>query len=382
MPKLDKNDSPSCTAKGTEASNSNLFSDAFDKGITTAVKEHKLEAAAVGTAAIAGAAVVLSRGRVLGGLVRDGVELEAGHVAKPSAEMLASARSSMHGMAIRGEAATESNTFTRATTPPKTKNLDAEKVSAKDSISGNSAKATNDSAKIWDDIEKRLGAQGAIKPASHAKGTMDFFAAHESSNYKFVPVRDLTSSIRLAKGPQMTTVKGQSELVFGKDNSLQAIHFNSSATDEEKAALILKGSYANLIHRDALAAEAASRIEGQSIGFISYPIERIATPAQMHQNAIEGARAYVEMDAGAANKYTAFLTERYGPMTAESQAWGKKIVTDTSAQESGLNHLSAPAKDKLVSSGIPIDTVNALNGAKATVLSPELIKTIGSRLKT
>ncbi|MBS1993116.1 MAG: hypothetical protein JSS83_21520 [Cyanobacteria bacterium SZAS LIN-3] len=324
MSALDKSETAGNPAQNSEASNSNLFSAAFDKGLTV-IQEHKVEAAAVGTAALAAAAIVLSRGRVLGGLVRDGVELEAGSIATSSAKALApGAKDLGKGLGLDAMAPRHG-----------------------------------------------LGTLGATKDAGLFARGLDPLATYDKSAYQMVPARTMASSIRLAEGPTMSTVDGPSGIVFGSDNSIQSIRFSAGSTAAEKSDLVLRGAYAGLIHSDPLAAQAASKIEGQSIGFISRPIERWATTEQMQQNAVEGARAYVEGDAAAANKFTEFLTERYGPMTAESRAWGTKILTDTSSPESAWNHVSAPATETLIQAGIPIDPLHRAIATNASVLKAE-----------
>lgn len=163
-----------------------------------------------------------------------------------------------------------------------------------------------------------------VRPAAEPLG----LTAFDQRNYRFVPARSLLNDIREGNGPVLRGVEGPSRLVFGDDNAVQHILCSNTATDDERADLILIGGYAGLIHKDVLAIEAASKVESQSIGFISYPIERWASPSEMQETASEGSRAYVEGNTAAANNYTTYLTERFGPFTPELRTWGRHIMSD------------------------------------------------------
>ncbi len=186
----------------------------------------------------------------------------------------------------------------------------------------------------------------------------DVFSTFDQSAYRHVPFRDMASRIRLQEGITMRPTDGPSRIVFAEDNSVQHILFNKSATVAEKAEDLMTASYANLINSDVLAAKAAGKFTGRSIGFFPQPIERIATPKQMQENAVNGARAYLRMDESGANGFTKYLTELYGPMTKESQDLGRHIMTNPRSVESGWTALSRPATEILREAGLSINPLN------------------------
>ncbi|MDR3617142.1 MAG: hypothetical protein P4L53_26545 [Candidatus Obscuribacterales bacterium] len=169
--------------------------------------------------------------------------------------------------------------------------------------------------------------QSMMSAAKRVEGlARDSFSDFSSANYRHIPVRSLATEIRTGGDVSMRSVDGPSRIVFDQENKVQHVLFNKNATDIERADHLQTAGYANLIHNDVLANEAASKVMGQSAGFISHPIERFATQEEMQKNAIDGARAYVGRDAANANRFTAYLTERFGAQTEETQAWGRHIV--------------------------------------------------------
>lgn len=147
------------------------------------------------------------------------------------------------------------------------------------------------------------------------------------TEYKFVPFKPSAASIRQLSSPTQMTTEGPSRIVFGEDNFVQTLLFNRNASDVEKFNLMTTARYAELIKSDVLAAKAAGTVPGRTIGFIQEPIERLATPEQMQQNAVAGAKAYVEMNANGANSFTKYLTERFGPLTNDSPDLGRDFMT-------------------------------------------------------
>ena len=199
----------------------------------------------------------------------------------------------------------------------------------------------------------------------------DVFSTFDQSAYRHVPYRDMAANIRLAQGPALRHTDGPSRIVFGEDNSVQHIFLNRSLTDAQKAEQVMTAGYAELIKSDVLAAKAAGKVTGRSIGFFPQPIERMATPAQMQENAVNGARAYLRMDESGANGFTKYLTELYGPMTKESQDLGRHIMTNPGSVESGWNALSRPATEILREAGLSINPLNrALAAHPNIMLSP------------
>lgn len=204
----------------------------------------------------------------------------------------------------------------------------------------------------------RDGLEGANVNSTNA------FSVFDHNGYQFVPARSIVHS----NHPMMNIVDGPSKIVFGENNAISHIRVSSNATEAEKADLLLQAGYSNLIHSDPLAAQAAAKFEGQSAGFVSQKIERWATPEQMQENALVGARAYLDGDAASANKFTEYLTERFGPMTQESKGWGRHIVTDSSSPGSPLNRSFAPVTETLLNNGIEINVLNRSVAANSSVL--------------
>lgn len=209
-----------------------------------------------------------------------------------------------------------------------------------------------------------------------AKGTVESmpksaesFLAFDHSGYKHVPIRNMVGNIRMQEGVIMRTSEGPSRIVFGDDHAVQHILFNKNATAVEKADLVMTASYADLIKSDVLAAKAAGTVPHKMFGFIGKPVERMATPEQMHENAIAGAKAYFEMNTKGANHYTSYLTQRFGPATKDLVDWGKHITTDARSTESGWNRLGAEATKVLEESGIPISPLNRALAANPTILN-------------
>ncbi|MBS1999162.1 MAG: hypothetical protein JSS86_22705, partial [Cyanobacteria bacterium SZAS LIN-2] len=241
MSALDKSETAANPAQKPEASQSNLFSEAFDKGLT-AIQEHKVEAAAVGTAALAAAAIVLSRGRVLGGLVREGVEVEAGSFATSSAKALAPGGKIADQELLASLKAGKENSIRSVSFPPGATEEKKAALLYKNAHSGPDVfKDVLDARPLKGD---GLGTLGATKDAGRVARGLDPLAPYDKSAYQMVPARTMANSIRLAEGPTMSTVDGPSGIVFGSDNSIQSISFSAGSTAAERAALILKGAYA------------------------------------------------------------------------------------------------------------------------------------------
>ncbi|MDP3506688.1 MAG: hypothetical protein Q8T09_01735 [Candidatus Melainabacteria bacterium] len=196
----------------------------------------------------------------------------------------------------------------------------------------------------------------------------DVFSTFDQSAYRHVPFRDMAANIRVAQGPALRHTDGPSRIVFGEDNSVQHIFLNRSLTDAQKAEQVMTAGYAELIKSDVLAAKAAGKVKGQSIGFFPQEIERMATPKQMQENAVNGARAYLRMDESGANGFTKYLTELYGPMTKESQDLGRHIMTNPGSVESGWNALSRPATEILTEAGLPINPLNRALAAHPSIV--------------
>jgi hypothetical protein len=206
--------------------------------------------------------------------------------------------------------------------------------------------------------------QSVANVAAKAEGIgHEYLAGFDQAHYKFVPARELATDIRTASNVIMRDTDGPSRIVFGENNAVQHVLFNRNSTDVERADHILTAGYAGLIRNDVLAKEAVGKVIGQSAGFISHPIERFATTEEMQQNAIDGARAYVARDAAGANKFTNYLTERFGAYTEEQQEWGRHILT-AAGPESAFSDAFGTATTDLVKAGMPITTANRATAAR------------------
>jgi hypothetical protein len=398
-------------AQAADSPQSNTFSEAYGKPFVKAVEEHPIGAtvSAVGAVALGAGLVYLSRGRALVGLL-GGAGEDAASAATVRPDLLASIRGvSITGMAPpklaeSGAGAASDRSLFRSSRPADGTMLpppvfDADEgiggIAArlgKASVSGPRAEVTVFDGAGFDykpvpvrgtaesvryaglEAATGRGAGMSLPPETHLPNLdrpLDPFAQYDQSGYRFIPSRVLAMGIRNGEGATLRGVDGPSKIVFGDDNGIQHIFYNNKSSSAEKADLMLQAGYAGLIKSDVLAAKAAGTVEGQAIGFTSRTVERLATQEEMQQTAIDGARAYVTMDAKGANRFTDYLTERFGPMTKDSQAWGRHIMSDSSSPESGWNPTLAPATNELVSSGLPISPLNRAVASNASVLKAE-----------
>ncbi|MBA4074855.1 MAG: hypothetical protein C0508_07410, partial [Cyanobacteria bacterium PR.023] len=189
--------------------------------------------------------------------------------------------------------------------------------------------------------------------------------------YRHVPLTSMAARIRAQEGAVVRVVDGPSRIVFGKDSSVQHILANRATTMDERANLTMSAGYAELIKTDVLAAEAASAMPQRSFAGILQSLGRKATPEQMQQNAVVGAKAYVEGSATGANRFTSYLTERYGPVTSDSLDLGRKLSSNAHPSDLFANGMMGPATTVLTESGIPITALNRALAANLSVLRTE-----------
>jgi hypothetical protein len=190
-------------------------------------------------------------------------------------------------------------------------------------------------------------ADQGLKTSLPRQGGEEVFSAFDQTNYKHVPPNLSTTNIRLSDGATIQPTDGPSRIVFGDDNSVKRLLVSKSATAAEIQEQNLVAGYAGLIKDDVLAYEAANKFTGRSIGFISQPIERMASPEQMRETAIKGATAYIKGDKAGANRYTNFLTERFGPWNPGEQSLMNSIMgpqTDIVRQASKIGTAPVPGK--------------------------------------
>jgi|JI9StandDraft_1071089.scaffolds.fasta_scaffold04340_4 hypothetical protein len=209
---------------------------------------------------------------------------------------------------------------------------------------------------------------GAIETMPNAAESL---SASAQLGYRHVPWTPMAASVRAQKGAVVEVVDGPSRIVFGKDSSVQHILANRATTIDERVNLTTTAAYAELIKSDVLAAEAASAMPQRSFAGILQSLGRKATPEQMQQNAVVGAKAYVEGSATGANRFTSYLTERYGPVTSDSLDLGRKLSSNAHPSDLFANGMMTPATRVLTESGIPITGLNRALAANLSVLRAE-----------
>jgi hypothetical protein len=359
------------TTNTPESSQSTFFQDAY-----AMAKAHPVETsvAIVGTALAGAAAALLTRGESLPGLIESAAGKEVAQLISPATKTLVA-----DGVPIT--AATRDFVSTSARLLP------GERSAAVRGLAAYADEAIGQGPKPLFQTAERAGLQPmSIKPLGAHEininvasatdreisrtldGQTNPFEAYHQSAYRFLPARGLAATIRTAEGATLRGVDGPSRIVFAADNSIQHVLFNNGASDAEKADLLLQAGYAGLIKTDVMAAEAAAKTQGPAIGFMSRNVEKYLSPEKMQEAAITGAKAYTDMDAKAANGFTDYLTERFGPMTKDSREWGRHIMTDKSSVESAWRSNFAPATDSLIENGLAISPLNRAVASNPSVL--------------
>lgn len=214
------------------------------------------------------------------------------------------------------------------------------------------------------------------------------FSMFDQPNYRWVPGRGLAIDIRTAAGPTMgKSPTGKGELV-GNGKGTSHVRFAENATTAQKAMQLMAGGYANVMTSDVQALDAARQscidagedgphgvVERMAAGYMAYSGKSFKQTVRakerfqnsMFKHAAIGSAAYVAGETG--NAYTQYLETRYGPMTAEQQAWGIHIFSDPTSPESGWSPRVVPATETLVSAGIPITA-----GYRAAAANPAVLK--------
>lgn len=263
-------------------SSGNLFLDAYNCGKKqlTANTGETVTAAVVGAAAT-GALIYMSRGRSLAAAVKSGA-VESERVLPEARTLLAE------------KLPTFPNSQLTDLGPAKIHSVVTESSMVADS--------------------KAVLGMNTVPDSLHSAGELPLaWQSAKVGEHRYIPHDVSLPPAPAVDGPIMRAIDGPARIVFAADNSVQQILFPRGATRVEMEELRLQAGYASLIKSDVLAAEAVSKVSGQSIGFVSQPIERYASLEEMQENALIGARAYIRNDAAAANRFTQYLTERYGP---------------------------------------------------------------------
>jgi hypothetical protein len=235
-------------------------------------------------------------------------------------------------------------------------------------------------------VEAGMGSQPA---SNRTQGSM--FDDKLQAGYRHVPYRVAAAAIRLAQGATLAPSRsGKAENI--QDNMGHNMHFRfgEGATDEQKGMQIMAGAYGELMSTDAEAFDAARQssidagehkpkgvAQNIAAGIMAYNGSSWTQTAAAKQNfqrsmakhATLGAQSYIGGESG--NAYTEYLTNRYGPMSDEQQAWGVHIMTDASSPESGWSWKMGPATDALIQNGLPISPVHRAVAANPSVLKAQ-----------
>lgn len=210
----------------------------------------------------------------------------------------------------------------------------------------------------------------------------------QQAYYRWVPGRGLTVDIRTAQGPtQGPSPDGGPTVVGDGKGHVNHVRYGQGGTDEQKSLQMISAGYAQNINSDNEAFDAARQsaidagedqpkgaLQRIAAGILAYNGSNWNQTAAAKQNfqrsmfkhAVLGSEAYCNGQPG--NAYTEYLTNRYGPMTDDQQAWGIHIMSDGTSPESGWNPAVVPATETLLNNSIPITAANRAMAANYNVL--------------
>lgn len=210
----------------------------------------------------------------------------------------------------------------------------------------------------------------------------------QQAYYRWVPGRGLTIDIRTAQGAtQGPSPDGSATVVGDGKGHVNHVRYGQGGTDEQKSLHMISAGYAQNINSDNEAFDAArqsaidagedqpkgaaQRIAAGILAYNGSNWNQTAAAKQnfqrsMFKHAVLGSEAYVNGQPG--NAYTEYLTNRYGPMTDDQQAWGIHIMSDGTSPESGWNPAVVPATETLLNNSIPITAANRAMAANYNVL--------------
>ncbi|HIA51226.1 MAG TPA: hypothetical protein EYN91_03935 [Candidatus Melainabacteria bacterium] len=144
--------------------------------------------------------------------------------------------------------------------------------------------------------------------SSTVSGASTVGAGVDGSGYAHVMSQSKTMPMGL---PAMRTSEALTEPQFAfNSGGIYEIAFPKGFSLADKADAIAAKSYADMIHFDRGALDAASKFERNAIGFGSRKIIADTTPDQAQRFAINGAVDFTKGNPG--NRYTEFLKERFG----------------------------------------------------------------------
>ena len=252
----------------------------------------------------------------------------------------------------------------------------------------------------FDEVDNPEGSPGTTLPTGEAgmgsqpasnRTAGSAYDGYMQSGYRHVPYRVAAAAIRLAQGATLAPSRsGRPEIIQDNQGHMMHVRFGEGSTDEQRAMQIMSGAYGELMSSDAEAYDAARTssinagehkpkglAQNIAAGILAYNGSSWTQTAaakqsfgrSMAKHATLGAQSYVNGQAG--NAYTEYLTNRYGSMSDEQQAWGVHIMTDASSPESGWSWRMGPATDALIQNGLPISPVHRAVAANPSVLKAQ-----------
>lgn len=219
----------------------------------------------------------------------------------------------------------------------------------------------------------------------------DVIEGFNQAGYNKVPMRVAAANIRLAQGATIgRSGTGNNYAVYDSQGHVMHYRADENATPEQKAMMIMAGSYGELMSSDAEAYDAArmsaieagehkpqGALERVAAGILAYnggSWTQTAAAKQrfarsMAKHAAIGSQAYISGEKG--NAYTEFLENRYGVMDDDRQAEAVHIMTTDQTPESGWSWRLQPATEALIQNGIGINPLNRACAANMAVLKAQ-----------
>ena len=237
-----------------------------------------------------------------------------------------------------------------------------------------------------------LPAHGELPPSTYKERldqtqAVDPFKAYQQAGYRWIPPRGISGAIRLAQNVTLgPSLNGGAQLIGDGKGATYHVRTGEGMSNDQVALQMMSAGYASNVGTDphAFAAARQSAIDAgedgpkgmaqrMAAGILSYHGRSWSQTARAKQNfqqsmyshAVQGSAAYVNGQPG--NAYTEYLSERYGPMTAQQQAFGVHLMTDTSSPESSWHWAHIPATETLVKNSIPINATSRAFAANPNV---------------
>ncbi|MBX9666579.1 MAG: hypothetical protein K2X93_03125 [Candidatus Obscuribacterales bacterium] len=215
--------------------------------------------------------------------------------------------------------------------------------------------------------EQRLQTTQAVVPMNQ----------YQQSEYRWIPPRGISGGIRLAQDVTLgSSMSGGAELYGNAKGQTFHVRHGEDMDPDRLALQMMTAGYATLVGNDPVAYDAARQsaidagadkpkgfAQRMAAGIMSFNGGSWAQTSNAKQSfqqalyteSVRGSEAYVNGQPG--NAYTEYLTQRYGDMTSQQQAWGVHIMTDAGSPESSWHWGHIPATEMLVRNAIPIGPV-------------------------